>query len=253
MLKEQRHQGILKLLQENTIIKVTELTEALDVSDMTIRRDLIELEEKGLLIRIHGGARANLEKLDLLELSHTEKQKINMDQKIEVAKNIVKCIDDNDVIFMGPGTTIELVPELLTQKNLKIVTNSLPVFNQLYEKKDYEVILIGGTYRERTGAFVGGVANASIKAMKTAKAFIGVNGIYDSTITNSNEDEGLTQRLILENAIKKYIIADSSKFNVLDFYEFYDLNNITALITDSQISPADIEKYSQYTTVLHNS
>lgn len=251
MLKEQRHQGILKLVQENTIIKVAELTELLDVSDMTIRRDLMELEQKGLLKRIHGGARANSDTKELLELSHTEKQKINIEKKIEVAQKIVKCIDDNDVIFLGPGTTIELVPELLSQKNLKVITNSLPVFNQLYEKKDYEIILIGGNYRKRTGAFVGGVANSSIKTLKTAKAFIGVNGIYDNIVTNSNEDEGLTQKLILDNSIEKYIIADSSKFNVLDFYHFYDLNNITGLITDSHISEDDIEKYSKYANILH--
>lgn len=251
MLKEQRHQGILKLVKENKIMKVTELTNILNVSDMTIRRDLIELEQQGLLTRIHGGARAKVEEQDLLELSHTEKQEINIDKKIEVAKKIVECIEDNDVVFLGPGTTLELVPNLLTQKHLKIITNSLPVFNQLHERKDYEVILIGGTYRKLTGAFVGGVANTAIASMKTAKAFIGVNGIYENTVTNYNEDEGLTQRMILDNAIEKYIIADSSKFNVLDFYEFYDLNYVTGLITDSMISKKDKDKYSQYTNIHH--
>lgn len=251
MLKEQRHEGILNLVNENIIMKVSDLTDLLNVSDMTIRRDLMELEQKGLLTRIHGGARSNSDAEDLLERSHSEKQKINIDNKLEVAQKIVECIDDNDVIFLGPGTTIELVPELLTQKNLKVITNSLPVFNHLSEKKDYEIILIGGVYRKMTGAFVGGIANNAIKSMKTAKAFIGVNGIYDNILTNYNEEEGLTQRLILDNAIEKYIISDSSKFNVLDFYEFYDLGNVTGLITDSHVSNQDLEKYSKYTEILH--
>lgn len=106
-------------------------------------------------------------------------------------------------------------------------------------------------YRKMTGAFVGGIANNAIKSMKTAKAFIDVNGIYDNILTNYNEEEGLTQRLILDNAIKKYIISDSSKFNVLDFYEFYDLGNVTGLITDSHVSNQDLEKYSKYTEILH--
>ena len=251
MLKEQRHEGILNLVNENIIMKVSDLTDLLNVSDMTIRRDLMELEQKGLLTRIHGGARSNSDAEDLLERSHSEKQKINIDNKLEVAQKIVECIEDNDVIFLGPGTTIELVPELLTQKNLKVITNPLPVFNHLSEKKDYEIILIGGVYRKMTGAFVGGIPNNAIKSMKTAKAFIGVNGIYDNILTNYNEEEGLTQRLILDNAIKKYIISDSSKFNVLDFYEFYDLGNVTGLITDSHVSNQDLEKYSKYTEILH--
>ena len=116
MLKEQRHEGILNLVNENIIMKVSDLTDLLNVSDMTIRRDLMELEQKGLLTRIHGGARSNSDAEDLLERSHSEKQKINIDNKLEVAQKIVECIEDNDVIFLGPGTTIELVPELLTQK-----------------------------------------------------------------------------------------------------------------------------------------
>lgn len=140
MLKEQRHEGILNLVNENIIMKVSDLTDLLNVSDMTIRRDLMELEQKGLLTRIHGGARSNSDAEDLLERTHSEKQKINIDNKLEVAQKIVECIEDNDVIFLGPGTTIELVPELLTQKNLKVITNSLPVFNHLCEKKDYEII-----------------------------------------------------------------------------------------------------------------
>lgn len=252
MLKQERHRQIVALVEENNIMKVSDLMNILHVSDMTIRRDLVELEESGYLNRIHGGARANenstVEKTK--ELSHTEKQQINIEEKYEVAQMIVNCINDNDVIFLGAGTTIELVPRLLTQSNLKIVTNSLPVFNKLQENKDYEVVLIGGTYRKTTGAFVGGLTNSAIVAMKTGKAFIGVNGIYNNIITNYNEEEGATQRIILDNAIEKYIIADSSKLNVLDFYHFYNMEDVTALITDSNISKEDLDKYSKYTEIL---
>ena len=249
MLKEERHRLILDKVKQKGVVKVIDLTEALNVSDMTIRRDLVELEEKGKLIRIHGGAK-NIDNIPNLELSHLQKQQLNIDAKREVAQKIVNSIVDNDVIFLGPGTTIELVPALLTQSNLKIVTNSLPVFNELRKESKYEIILIGGTYRDLTGAFAGGMANLVVETIRTGKAFIGVNGIYNNIITNYNEEEGNTQKMILDNAIEKYIIADTSKLNKLDFFQFYDLREITALITDDDISEEDFDKYSKFTHII---
>lgn len=249
MLKDERFRKIVAEVNKQGIVKVGELTDILDVSDMTIRRDLSELEKRGEVIRVHGGAKV-VDSKSSQELSHVQKQQINMKEKLEVAKKIVDCIEDNDVVFLGAGTTIELVPELLTQSNLKIVTNSLPVFNLLQEDGRYEIILIGGVYRTLTGAFVGGITNLVVETIRTGKAFIGVNGIYKNIITNYNEEEGNTQRIILDNAVEKYIISDSTKLNRLDFYHFYDLENVTALITDSGISDEQRNEYSKLTKII---
>lgn len=249
MLKDARHQKILELVNANKIMRVTELTDILNVSSMTIRRDLVELEEDGSLIKVHGGARSK-QSSDNTELSHYEKQNINIEAKLEAVAKLIECIEDGENIFIGAGTTLELVPNLLTQKDLRIITNSLHVFNVLQENTNYEIILLGGTYRSRTGAFIGSITNTAISSMKTDKAFIGVNGIYNNLLTNYNEEEGNTQKMILDNAKKKYIIADSSKIGVLDFYHFYNLEDVDALITDTFISEQDIENCSKYTEVL---
>lgn len=249
MLKEERYSIILNLLNEKEIIKVSDITNIINVTEMTVRRDLQDLDNKGLLKRIRGGAQLRNIVIEE-ELSHIEKQNINIEYKKSIAKKISEKISDGDSIFLGPGTTIELVYEYITAKYLKIVTNSIHVFNKFKDDHRYELILVGGSYRSRTGAFVGSIANDILYKINIKKAFIGVNGIYNNAISTSNEDEGMIQATILNNSLEKYIVADSSKLNKRDFYQFYNLENVTAIITDENISEKNINKYSKYTNIL---
>lgn len=249
MIKAERFNKILSLVNSNGIVKVGELNSLLNVTEMTIRRDLLELEQQGKLKRVHGGATKNTFN-EKLELSHLEKQTINISKKIEIAKKIANEIEENSIVFLGAGTTIELVPNYLTHSNLKVITNSLPVFNKLQSTFEYDLILIGGTYRERTGSFVGSIANKTLQSISVEKAFIGVNAIYDNVVTNYNEEEGLTQSIVLNNATDRYIVSDSTKLDKVDFYQFYDLNEANYLITDSSITEELLHKYSKYISIL---
>lgn len=250
MLREERQSIIINLLNEKGVIKVSDITDIINVTEMTVRRDLHELDKKGLLKRIHGGAKLN-ESVINRELSHNEKQNININAKIDIAKKISELINDGDCIFLGAGTTIELVYDYIKANYLKIVTNSIYVFNRFVNDQRYELILIGGSYRNRTGAFVGSIANDTLSKIKINKSFIGVNGIYDNAVSNYSEDEGMIQATVLNNSLEKYIIADSSKLNKNDFYHFYDLENTTAIVTDKNISEKNKERYSQYTKLIY--
>lgn len=250
MLKEERQSIIINLLNEKRIIKVSDITDIINVTEMTVRRDLQELDDKGLLKRIHGGAQLN-DSIIKTELSHNEKQAININAKIDIAKKISELINDGDSVFLGTGTTIEIVYDYLKASYLKIVTNSIHVFNKFVNDQRYELILIGGSYRNRTGAFVGSIANDTLSKIKINKAFIGVNGICDNTVSNYNEDEGMIQSTVLNNSSERYIIADSTKLNKNDFYHFYNLDDTTAIITDSNISDENLERYSQYTKIIY--
>lgn len=250
MLKEERQSIIINLLNEKGIIKVSDITDIINVTEMTIRRDLQELDDKGLLKRIHGGAQLN-DSIIETELSHNEKQTININAKIDIAKKISELINDGDSVFLGTGTTIELVYDYLKASYLKIVTNSIHVFNKFVNDQRYELILIGGSYRNRTGAFVGSITNDILSKIKINKAFIGVNGICNNTVSNYNEDEGMIQSTVLNNSSERYIIADSTKLDKNDFYHFYNLDDTTAIITDSNISDENLERYSQYTKIIY--
>lgn len=231
---------------------MTDLVNELNVTDMTIRRDLQELEEENLLIRIHGGARkVETESSHAIELSHRQKREINIEQKQEIAQIIANNIQENETVFLGSGSTIEFVYDYLDLNQAKIITNSIYVFNQFKNDERYELLLTGGTYRSKTGSFTGTIANDFVSTINVEKSFIGVNALNNYSLYNANEDEGVIQRSILNNSREKYIVADFVKFDKLDFYQFYDLRDADYIITDSKLPQDIIEKYSKWVEIIN--
>lgn len=250
LLKEERLSTIMDILDASGVLTVKSIVKKLEVSDMTIRRDLDELSKLGKVIRIHGGAQSlNHYRHD--ELSHIEKQEIHIAEKLEVAEAASRLIHEGDSIFLGPGTTIELIVKFINVSSLRIVTNSLPVFNLLEQKnEDFDTYLIGGSYRKKTGAFVGSIANDAIDKLKVEKAFIGVNGIKKNSVFTANIEEGSIQSLVLKNAKSKFIVCDYHKFNKEDFYNFYHLSEVDQIITNSNTEEKLLEEYKKYVSIM---
>ena len=248
-MKEGRHRIILQELEHNGVVSVKKLKDMLDVTDMTIRRDLIDLEKQGLLIRVHGGAHKKV-KDSLGEAGHIEKNMLNIEEKRAIAKKAAKLIVSGDTVFISSGTTTELLADYLDGKSISLVTNSLPIFERFKDNQNLDLILIGGRFHAKSQTFVGQFANRLLKDIKVSKAFIGANGINGVNVTTSNEEEGNGNAIILDNAIEKYILADSSKFDNYSFYNFYQLTDIDALVTDDKISADLKSKYGQHTKIL---
>lgn len=248
-MKESRQRIILQELDQSGIVSVKNLKELLHVTDMTIRRDLIDLEKQGLLTRVHGGAHKKVRD-GLNEVSHSEKTMLNIEEKKTIAQKCAGLIVNGDTVFIGSGTTTDFIGDYLDGKDISIVTNSLPIFEKLKDNPNFDLILIGGRYRVKTQTFVGQFANNLLREIKVSKAFIGVNGIDGYNVTTANEEEGNGNAIILNNAIEKYIVADNSKFDSYSFYTFYRLDNIDAVITDENLSPKVREKYNSYTSLL---
>ena len=246
MLKEERQKIILDKLEKNNIIQVSQMTALLDVTDMTVRRDLKELEDRNLLVRIHGGA-SKIEKARPREFSNEEKLLKNKNLKIEVAEKISTLLIPEQNIYLGAGTTIEYVSEFLGDKNLNIFTNSLYLFKKLVMLDNINIKLIGGDFRKVTGAFVGALSLDLVSKMRFNQAFIGVNGINKGKAYTYSPEEGILQKLILDNSFERYLVADSSKLGYEDLYHFYNIED-AKLITDSKITSdqkRDIEKYTE--------
>ncbi|WP_308748576.1 DeoR/GlpR family DNA-binding transcription regulator [uncultured Anaerococcus sp.] len=246
MLKEERQKIILDKLKENDIIQVSQMTDLLDVTDMTIRRDLKELEDKNLLVRIHGGA-SKVEKARSREFSNEEKLLQNKDLKIEIAKKINEIMAPDQNIFLGAGSTIEYVSEFIGEKKLNIFTNSLYLFRKLVFLDNVNIKLIGGEFRRVTGAFVGPLSLDIVAKMRFNQAFIGVNGVNKGKAYTYSPEEGILQKMILDNSFDRYLVADSSKLGYEDLYHFYNIED-ARFITDSKISPdqsSEIEKYTE--------
>lgn len=251
MLKTKRQQAIMTLCELHGVVTVKFIQEQLHVSDMTIRRDLDELASQNRLIRVHGGAKSlSFESEKPIELSHGEKKQLHSREKEFIAKNAAAAIQEGDTIFLGTGTTIELMTKYLPQKRLRIITNSLPVFNLLTTNEQHDLYLIGGAYRKITGAFVGSIAIETIQKLSIQKAFVGVNGIMEEFVSTFSIEEGMFQQLVLDKAQQKFLVADANKFNQNAFYNFYNLNKIDGLYTDDTINEAVKNYYKQYTNIM---
>ena len=245
MLKEERQSIILDEINNNGIIQVSGLTDILDVTEMTIRRDLSELEEKGFLVRVHGGAK-KIERDLPHEFSNQEKILLNREQKRYVAQLLVNTINDGERVFLGAGSTIEYASEFIKGKKCIVYTNSFYLFEKIKDYKWPKTYLIGGEFRSITGAFVGGIANSTLSKMNFQKSFIGANGVNGNSIYTYNEDEGYLQSMIFDNSKEKYLVVDSTKIGIEDLYAFYTLDKVK-VITDKKISEKKIMSLKEYT------
>ena len=248
MGKNQRQDEIVKLVDRAGTVTVAEIVESMKVSDMTVRRDLIELESKGLLTRVHGGAKSN-QHLKYREIPHEEKLYQNIEAKRTVAKKAVELIEDGDTIFLGPGTSVEVLAEEISNQHLRVITNCLPIFHDLLKKRSdtFKVFLLGGEMREATQAFVGEMTNAIMDKMYFTKMFFSGNGIKNGQIMTSSFEEAYTQKLALERSSETYLLIDSSKIGKEDFTSICHLADITAVITDrmSENAQEELEVYTK--------
>lgn len=233
MKKRERLEEITRLVNQKGTIRVSDIVKLLNVTDMTVRRDLVELEEQGVLTKIHGGARSN-EAFQYREYSHAEKHIQNKEAKQAIASKAAQLIEDGDTIFLGPGTTVAFLAEALNNQRLTVITNCMPVFTLLMAKKteDFQVFLLGGEYRQVTEAFVGEITNTSLEKLRFSKMFFSGNGVRDGEVMTSTLAEAYTQNLALKHSLEKYLLLDSSKIGKDDFTSFCKLRDLTALITD---------------------
>ena len=203
MIKAERQDRVRQLLEEQGTVSVKEISDELGVSDMTIRRDLEELAALGEIERVHGGARsAQGRSRSMLrhEYSHSEKRSKHADEKLQIAQKALSLIEEDSTVFLGTGTTVEQMASILPAFHLRIITNSLSVFNLLENREDCELCLVGGMYRRRTAAFVGPTAEDTLRAIGIDAAFIGANGVLGNDVSTSNMDEGRIQQLAFSKA-----------------------------------------------------
>ena len=233
MKKRERLEESTRHVNLKGTIRVSDIVKLLNVTDMTVRRDLVELEEQGVLTKIHGGARSN-KAFQYREYSHAEKHIQNKEAKQAIASKAAQLIEDGDTIFLGPGTTVAFLAEALNNQRLTVITNCMPVFTLLMAKKteDFQVFLLGGEYRQVTEAFVGEITNTSLEKLRFSKMFFSGNGVRDGEVMTSTLAEAYTQNLALKHSLEKYLLLDSSKIGKDDFTSFCKLRDLTALITD---------------------
>lgn len=253
MIRVDRLHEICRLLEENGTVSVKDVAKKLNVSEVTIRRDLEELDTRGVLERVHGGATA-LGQYDapvmFRDYSRDVKQTRHAEEKRAVARIAASLIEEGQAVYLAAGTTVESMVPFLPKYRLRIVTNSLPVFNDLRHEENYELFLIGGSYDRNIEAFTGSFAEEFVSRLGTDIAFVSSDGIEGGAISSAYIEEAEFQRCALTVAKKRILIADSSKIGEREFFSFYNLADLDAIVIEPDAPQERIEKLGEYANKL---
>lgn len=238
MFAQERWQSILSSLEKHKTITVQFLSQELGVSPVTIRKDLRELEEKGMLKRTHGGAI----RIDLLfEPAYEEKVTENLIQKEQIARHAVAEIKSGEIILLDAGTTTMAIAKALpSDLDITVATNALNIAQELVNK-GLRTILIGGEIR-KTMAAVGPDTVATLGKYYFNRLFLGTNGFsLREGLTTPSPAEAEVKAAMLRQSQYKYLVSDSNKYSRISFAKFGELRDLNVVITDPGI-PAEAEK-----------
>lgn len=243
MLAQQRQELILDRTRSQGAVRVAELVASLDVSDMTIRRDIAELARRGLVQRVHGGA------VDARRAAHEPgfgaKRGLAAVEKAAIARAALSYVVPGSAIALSAGTTTHLLAQLIAQdtslRPLTVVTNSVPAAETLHRPEDHglTVVLVGGT-RTPSDALVGPVAVRTLGDLRVDVVFLGVHGLdTEAGLTTPNLLEAETDRALVNAASQTVVLADHSKWGAVGLSHILDLGDVDVLICDDAL-PEDL-------------
>jgi DeoR family transcriptional regulator of aga operon len=236
MSNAERHQYILSTLQGHGYVNVVDLCKQLNVSSVTIRKDLKLLEDKNLLFRTHGGATVN--NPYTIDRPVNEKEKLQSAEKMKIGAAAASLVENNDSIIIASGTTVlAMARNIQPKENLTVITSALNVALELIRHPNIEILQLGGMLRKSSSSVMGSYAENILSDFFCSKFFLGVDGIdleFGLTTTHAMEAH-LNQRMI-KVCQKTIVLADSTKFGKRGFGRICGLDEIDQIITDSGIS-----------------
>jgi DeoR/GlpR family transcriptional regulator of sugar metabolism len=239
MLARQRQAFILDRVREDGAVRVADLVRELGVSDMTVRRDLEILDERGLLEKVHGGA-TSIAGNALFEPGFALKSTLQQSEKDAIADAAVAFVEPGMAIAVSAGsTTFALAQRLANVPGLTVVTNSIRVADVLYEHGlgDQTIILTGGV-RTPSDALAGPFAVAALRTVHVDLVFVGVHGMDTrSGFTCPNLLEADTDRALIEAGRRLVVVADHSKWGVVGISSIARLDQADVLVTDAGLPP----------------
>ncbi|MEN2401671.1 DeoR/GlpR family DNA-binding transcription regulator [Flavobacterium sp. MC2016-06] len=230
-----RQEDILKELDEKGYVNVVDLCETLNVSTVTIRKDLNFLENEKLLHRTHGGA--SKQPIYAFERDVSDKEVLQVEQKKQIAAEALKYISEHDYIILGSGSNIHYLSRIITGfQKLTVLTPSLKVSLELCKETSIDTIQLGGDVRNSSTSAVGPIAESILSQFSCNKLFLGTDGVHlDFGLSTSNALEAHLNQVMIEVAEKVIVLADSTKMNIRGFGKICNLNKIDVLITDDGI------------------
>lgn len=244
MLPSERQKKILELATTKEVVTIPELMNTFDISIETVRRDLSILEKQGAIQKIYGGAK--IKEANFYEPAMESRMIDQLVQKEAIGKKCCEFIHDGNCIFIDSGTTTYHIAKHLThKKNLTIITNSIPVINELMAT-DFEIIIIGGKIRHSERSVVSYDYIFNFSQLNIQKSFICASGITaENGVSDFNMQEAVTRKMIIERSREVFVAADSSKFDKDVTIRIAGLNKIDYIITDTNLSPNTVNSFKK--------
>lgn len=246
MFASERMNYICEMLKKNGAVTTAQISNELDVSVETVRRDLLTLEREHRLMRVHGGAVSCGTMIPNKPLS--DRLESNLDKKHSLSKVACKFVNENDTVTIDAGSTgLEFAKTLAeTFTHLTVITHSLDVFNFLKQGSTFELILIGGRFSTEENCFIGYLAENSYKRLHLGKSFVMPAALsIKSGLCHSNEQFVPLQNVMIDNADSVFVLADSDKFEKNALFSSHPLDMNYTYITDSNISDELVNLYGE--------
>ncbi|SAQ32732.1 DeoR/GlpR family DNA-binding transcription regulator [Klebsiella michiganensis] len=231
MKGQHRLDKILAYLKNHTLVTVEQLVDAVEASPATIRRDLIKLDEQGVISRSHGGVA--LRRFEPSQPTTNEKQLRSPAEKRAIARFAASMVQAGDAVVLDAGTTMLELAKCLTHLPLRVITVDLHIALFLSEFRQIEVTIVGGRIDDSSQSCIGEFGRKMLRSVYPDIAFMSCNSwsVEKGVTTPTEEKAGLKQEIIA-NAQRKILLADSSKYGAHSLFNVSPLSRFTDIITD---------------------
>lgn len=241
MTREERHQLVCDTVQAAGRVRVADLASRLNVSEMTIRRDLEDLEARGALTRVHGGAVSNISRS--FEPGFAVRSMQHVDAKRQIGEAAAGLLRDGETVIIDAGTTtLHVVRSLPRDIRIRALALSLFIADELADMPNVTLMIPGGQVRKHERSFVGPVTTAMVEQLTFDTTFVTVGGVdVDAGFTEYEFDDAETKKAALKSARRKVVVADSSKLGAVSFVRLSRTSDIDILVTDSEAPPDTVD------------
>ncbi len=243
MLTTHRKQQILAILGKNGQVVAKDVSQAMGVSEDTIRRDLRELAQEGLLQRVHGGALPASPAV----ADFAGREQLRHEGKVAIGIAAASMIQPGQVVILDGGTTSrEIARHLPREMKATIVTHSPTIALELVDHGDVEVILIGGRLFKHSVVAVGAAAVGAISGIHADTFFMGVTGVHPKTgLTTGDYEEAAVKRALSRASAETFVLASAEKLNAASPYEVIGLEDVNGIITERGVDEALVRPYTE--------
>ena len=228
----ERQAQILDIIGNMKKVTVTELSEALNVSEVTVRKDLSVLEDKGLLRREHGYA-AMVDSDDI-----TKRLAFNYEKKLDIARKALESIKDGETLMIESGSTCALLAEEIVnnRRDVTIITNSVFIATFLRNNRGFKIILLGGEFQQESQVMVGPLIKKCAENFFVDKFFMGTDGFNERGAMSGDLMRAEAVRDMSESARRAIILTESKKFSQFGVVPLLEYKRIDTIFTDTDIS-----------------